>query len=155
MAGLREMPIHNVSFDNIIVEMATGDDVKGHFPADWYGQKDIVGRGFLCRNIKDVRFNNFEIRNTRSAALHIDNSRNVEVSGLQSSFERPVPAAIEVRDIGRCFFRRCGVTGGGSVFMKVAGKNNRDIYLSETEAIECADKAVFSDGAGKNCVKFV
>ena len=57
--GLPEMPIEEITFDNIFISMA-----KNPVPATPAMMKDIepmAGKGFFCCNVTDIIFNNVRI----------------------------------------------------------------------------------------------
>jgi len=151
MVGLREMPLTGLTFDNIEIEMATGEGIKGHFPADWYGQREMTGKGFLCRNIKDIAFRNITIKGTRYEAMKIDNAEAIIISGLYAGCpaDSQLPA-VELNQTTNAVIQGCKAAPDTGAFLKVKGVKSKNIlfvgnYMIDAKQSVTTDADVSSD----------
>jgi len=77
--GLAEMPVEEVTFDNISVQMAA--DAAPAVPAMMSGLEPMKRAGFLCCNIKNATFNNVRIKGHEGPAFRLEKAWNIEFTG--------------------------------------------------------------------------
>jgi hypothetical protein len=77
--GLAEMPIEDVSFDDIAISMAV-DAVPGH-PAMAPDLTPMQRAGFFACNVQGLRLRDVEIADHLGPALIAENVSNLEISG--------------------------------------------------------------------------
>lgn len=73
--GLPEMPVRDVTFDNVTVTMA--EDAAPGIPAMMDGLEPMKKRGFICFNAKNVSFNRVIVRGHEGPAFQVEKSENV------------------------------------------------------------------------------
>jgi polygalacturonase len=76
--GLPELPITNVSFDNIAIQLAA-DAVAG-LPDMMCHLNPVRQQGFFCCNVSNIFFNNVTIDGAIGPAFQIENAGNIELS---------------------------------------------------------------------------
>lgn len=77
--GLPEMPIEEITFDNISISMAE-NPVPG-MPAMMNDLEPMAGRGFICSYGKNITFSNVKITNHQGPAFTVAHSEDVYVNG--------------------------------------------------------------------------
>jgi len=80
--GLTEMPIEDISFDNIYIHMA--EDAKPGMPAMLSGVSPMKQKGFIGRNLKNVSFNSVTVANHEGSAFDIKDSIDIEFNRCKS-----------------------------------------------------------------------
>jgi polygalacturonase len=82
--GIPEMPIENVTLDNIVVEMADtpgGAENLKEKPVMAYHIRKTCGEGFHVENCKDVRFGNVWVKTAVGPEVVVERSENVVING--------------------------------------------------------------------------
>lgn len=74
--GLSELPIEDITFDNISIAMA--ENAQPGVPAMMDGVEPMKQKGFFACNVKDVYFNNVSVSGHEGSAFMVENSSNVE-----------------------------------------------------------------------------
>ena len=74
--GLAEMPVEDVSMQDVVVEMA--ENGKPGRPAMMSGLEDMQGAGFFLRNAVGVDLRGVKVRGVRGEWLDIDDSVKLE-----------------------------------------------------------------------------
>jgi len=80
--GLTEMPIEDISFDNIYIHMA--EDAKPGMPAMLAGVTPMKQKGFIGCNLKNVSFNSVTVANHEGSAFYVKNSIDIEFNRCKS-----------------------------------------------------------------------
>jgi len=86
LLGIPEMPIENVTFDNIVVEMieSTGklrEDPNDEKPVMAYHVKPTRGEGFFVSSGKDIRFSNVWVKTVKGLDIVVEKSENITFNG--------------------------------------------------------------------------
>ena len=86
LLGIPEMPIENVTFDNIVVEMIEThgqlrEDPLDEKPVMAYHVKPTRGEGIYVCNGKDIRFSNVWVKTIKGADIVVEKSANVTFNG--------------------------------------------------------------------------
>ena len=74
--GLSEMYVEDVSFENISIAMA--EDAEPGMPDMMSNLEPMKQRGFFCRNVKGITFNNVTISNHEGPAFYVENGIDIE-----------------------------------------------------------------------------
>lgn len=90
--GLTELPIEDITFDNIDIHLA--DNANEDMPAMMDGIEPMAKKGFYCNNVKDVFFNNVTIINHEGSAFTVENGENVEFTNCRSKAARDPQAPV-------------------------------------------------------------
>lgn len=80
--GLAEMPISEVTFDDIDISMA--EEALPGLPAMMADLEPMSAKGFYLGNVRDVLFHRVRIAQHEGPAFYIENGENVEVVGCRS-----------------------------------------------------------------------
>jgi len=88
LLGIPEMPIENVTFDNIVVEMIESsgqlrEDPNDEKPVMAYHVKPTRGEGFYVNNGKDIRFSNIWVKTINGPEITIENSEKIMFNGKE------------------------------------------------------------------------
>lgn len=75
--GLPEMPIEDISFDNVSVHLDT--DGKPDVPAMMDNLEPMKRKGIYLNNVKNASFNNVQITNHEGEAFTIENCEGIKV----------------------------------------------------------------------------
>lgn len=73
--GLTEMPIEDITFNNITISMA--DNAVPGLPAMMKGLEPAVKKGFYCCNLKNALFSHVTVKGHEGPAFHMENSENI------------------------------------------------------------------------------
>lgn len=76
--GLPEMPIEDISFDNVSVHMDA--DGKPDVPAMIDNLEPMKRKGIYLNNVKNASFNNVQITNHEGKAFTIENCEGIKVT---------------------------------------------------------------------------
>ncbi len=76
--GLPEMPIEDVSFDNVSVHMA--EEAKPDTPAMMDYLEPMQGKGIFCRYMKNAVFNNVRITGHKGDAFTVENCDGIRLT---------------------------------------------------------------------------
>jgi polygalacturonase len=93
--GLPEMPIEDITFDNIDIHMT--DKAIPEMPAMMDGIEPMSHKGFYCQNVKDIQFNNVTISNHEGSAFIVENGENIEFTKCRA--KNPTNTEMQVFDL--------------------------------------------------------
>lgn len=74
--GLPEMPVKEITFDNVTIELA--EDAEPAVPAMADKIKPVTRQGFYCNNTEDIRLSNVRVSGHLGAAFELINVRDIE-----------------------------------------------------------------------------
>lgn len=80
--GLAEMPVEDVSFSNISVEMQP--DAEPAVPEMMAGLEPMRRRGFFCGNVRDFSFHRVRVSGHEGPAFHVQNGEDVFFDGCRA-----------------------------------------------------------------------
>lgn len=80
--GLPEMPVEDITFDNISLHMA--ENAVPTRPAMMSDLEPMTRKGILAHNVKNVRFNHVVIDGHEGPAFQIDGGQGVTFTGCSS-----------------------------------------------------------------------
>ena len=115
--GLPEMPVRDITFDNVEVVLSERDVTPGA-PAMAGQVEPMAKAGFFCRYAENVSFRNVRVTGQRGAALDISHSRSIEVSGLDTPTP-PERAAIHLEHVENAFIHGCRAPSGTNTFLRL------------------------------------
>jgi polygalacturonase len=84
--GLTEMPLEDITFDNIDIHMS--DVAEAARPAMMKGCEPMKYKGFYANNVKDISFTNVTISNQEGPAFTIENGVNIDFTKCKSKDAR-------------------------------------------------------------------
>lgn len=140
--GLAEMPVEEITFNDISVSMAP--EAQPGYP-DMAPDMALMQRaGFFACNVRGIRFNQVEISAQLGPALQLQNVNGVEITACSTGTADPAAAFIQLEDVDRAFIFGCRAAPQTAAFIRLSGANTRRITLRHNdlaEAGQVADRA--------------
>lgn len=96
--GLAEMPISEVTFDDIEISMA--EDAIPGLPAMMADLEPMRARGFYLGNVRDIAFHRVRIAQHEGPAFHIEHGEEVEVVDCRSVHTAQTERLVQYLDSG-------------------------------------------------------
>lgn len=97
--GIPEMPVQGLRVDNFVCEMKKTEERIAEKPIMAFHVKPTQGEGFFCANMRDVTFNNIQIKTVNGPSVQIEHSELVRLSGLASEGDKVAVKITESKDI--------------------------------------------------------
>lgn len=139
MYGLPEMPLEEITFDNVSVHLA--EDGVPDTPAMMSNLEPMKQRGFFCCNAKNVTFNNVKVSGHIGVAYQIEKCEAIEFSRCTAHGDSEQPL-ISMTEVKGGFIKGCKVAEEQKVLLELKGTGNRNIeYEGKQEQLK------FSEGA--------
>lgn len=104
--GLEEMPIENVSFSNMNMDMQTG---------------------FLIKNSKDIEFHNVRVNTKRGPVVQAENVVGLQIDDVKSQKPIAGEAIIELNNVEDVFIHNSFPAKGTEVYLKAKGNKTNGI----------------------------
>jgi polygalacturonase len=126
--GLPELPIADVSFDNITVEFAA-DAVAG-MPDMMCQLQPVIRQGFFCCNVSNIFLNNFTVSGSSGPAFQIENTCNIEFSHCfaeQNQREAPV---IQLKNVVQALVAVSRVIRDQKTYLEIQGNQSNGIEIT-------------------------
>ncbi|MBC7321419.1 glycoside hydrolase family 28 protein [bacterium] len=95
--GLTEMPIRDVVFSNVVIEMA--DNPTPEIPAMMSFIEPMAKRGFIINTVEDIRFLNVSVCNQIGPAFELKNCRGVEFSSCSSNSTKEYKELLSLEEV--------------------------------------------------------
>ncbi|WP_316809932.1 glycoside hydrolase family 28 protein [Pedobacter heparinus] len=106
--GLEEMPIENISFNDINMEAKTGFNI-------W--------------NANRIAFHNVEVNTETGPSLKAENVSSLTINGLKSYTPRVNAAVIDLKNVNDAFIYNSFPAAGTAVYLKISGEKTKNITL--------------------------
>ncbi len=110
LIGLEEMPIENITFNNI--RMTTNEGVS-------------------IKDGKRIELHDVTINASLGAAIEIESSSDIEIDGFKTYDHQEGRPSIELNDVENVFIRDSRATEETDVFLKVSGENSKSIFMTD------------------------
>jgi polygalacturonase len=126
--GLPEMPITDISFDNVTVQLAAAA-IPG-MPDMMCQLEPFLQQGFFCCNTSNVFFNNVTVGGSAGPAFQIENTTNIEFSHCIAepvSNEEPV---FRLKNVNRAVVAIARPVKDRQTYLEVHGSQSREIELT-------------------------
>lgn len=140
--GIPEMPIENLVFDNVVIEMRDTDEEVREKPIMAYHVQKTKGQGFYCANVKDVQFKNVWINTVKGPALELENSEKISVNGLIMKEVHKDSEVIKVKNSKEVFITGSRLNPEAEVFVTADSVSAEDIVLSGNYIDESRQKDI-------------
>ncbi|MCP4710308.1 MAG: glycoside hydrolase family 28 protein [Planctomycetes bacterium] len=125
--GLPEMPLNNISFNDISVSMAL--DAQAGIPVMAPHMAPMQQAGFYANSVQGLRFHNVEISHQNGPALRLIDVADVEIG----AFTTPTPsldtAFIQAKNTNNAFIYNCRASSGTGIFLELEGEHTAEIFL--------------------------
>lgn len=106
--GIEEMPIENITFNDINFEAKTGFDIN---------------------NAKRIEFHNVEVNTELGPSLKASNVNYLIVDGLKSFTPKASTPIVDLRNVSDAFIYSAFPISGTATYLKVSGKDTKNITL--------------------------
>lgn len=106
--GLEEMPVENISFDDINMDTKTG---------------------FVIKNAKQIEFRNSKISTEKGAVFKVENTDGIEFSGIKTNTPHAESAIIDCKNVQNATIFACFPAKGTNTFLKVSGEKTTNFML--------------------------
>ncbi len=108
LLGLPEMPIENITFNNLNMDTKSG---------------------FYIKDSRDIGFHNVKINTQKGAAITVENSTKIEFDDVRSNNTLPGTPVLQLTDVQDIFIHDLWPGTDPDRFVKLEGKNSRDVYI--------------------------
>lgn len=126
--GLAEMPVEEITFSDISIEMAA--DAEPDY-AEMADDIDKMQRaGFFVRNARGLRLHNLSISNQQGPALDLSDSAGIEISSCASLAQTEQEPVMRMKNVSGALIHGCQAAPGTGVYLALAGEDTQDILLS-------------------------
>jgi polygalacturonase len=127
VSGLAEMPVEDISLEDISIEMAPQAEPARAEMAD---NSELMERAglFIC-NAHRLRIHNLQVTRQLGPALRLEAASQVEISDstvLAPSADTPV---LKMVNVDGAFVHGCQAAQGTEVFLSLEGEKTKDIVL--------------------------
>jgi polygalacturonase len=126
--GLPEMPITDVSFANVTVQLAVS--AAPGMPDMMCHLEPFLQQGFFGCNLNNIFFNNVTVGGPAGPAFQIENTSNIEFShcfAAQVPKEKPV---IRLQDVDRAVVAVAWPASDRQTYLEVRGSQSRGITIT-------------------------
>lgn len=106
--GLEEMPIENISFNDINMEAKTG---------------------FSVSHASRIEFHNVQVNTTVGPSLKANEVRDLTVNGLKTYTPHAGVPVVEFRNVSSAFIYNAFPANGTETYLKIIGEKSKDITL--------------------------
>ncbi len=108
LLGLEELPIENITFNNININAKTG---------------------FTIKDAKNIEFHNVQINVEQGPGLHAEKTENLEISGFKTLSPLADTPFIDVNNVQNLQLYNCFPLAGTNPFIKISGKSSQNIVI--------------------------
>jgi hypothetical protein len=137
--GLAEMPVEDVTLDDVSVGMAP--ETEGGYAEMADGLEPMRRAGFFAANVRGLHLHHVEVADQLGPAVTIVDASQVEISASTT----PTPAAdspvIHLRNVQGAFIHGCQAHSGTGTFLQLQGERTSEIVLSGN-ALRAAQESV-------------
>jgi polygalacturonase len=126
--GLPELPIKDVSFDNISVQLAK-DAVAG-MPDMMCQLAPVKRQGFFCCNVSNIFFYNVMVSDPAGPAFQIENTRNIEFSHCMAEKAPPEEPIIQLKNVVQAVVEVSRTVKGQKTYLKIQGSQSNGIEIT-------------------------
>jgi len=129
--GLPEMPITNVTLDNVFVEMSRDPKEKGGVPAMIPYVQPMTGEGFHCIQARHIAFRNVRIETGHGPALRLEQVEDVHIEALDMQATHAGTPVLLLNNVKRALVSKClPASGHADAFLEIKGPDTADIFLA-------------------------
>jgi hypothetical protein len=118
--GLEEMPVEDVSFNDIWMQAETG---------------------FIMKKVKNIEFHNVIVNVRKGSAVITENVNGMELDAVKTNQPLAGVPVISMTDTENAFIRNCRPLAGTDIFLQLKGKQTNHILL-QGNSFDLVKKAV-------------
>ena len=114
LLGLAELPIENITFNNININAKTG---------------------FTIKDAKNIAFHNVQVNVEQGPGLHAEKTENLEISGFKTLHPLAGQPFIDVNNVQNFYLYNCIPHAGTEPFLDISGKSCKNIVVQNNNFI--------------------
>jgi polygalacturonase len=118
LLGLAELPIENITFNNININAKTG---------------------FTIKDAKNIEFHNVQVNVEQGPGLHAEKTENLEISGFKTLHPLADIPFIDVNNVQNLQLYNCFPLAGMNPFIKISGKSSKNVMIQNNNFINLND----------------
>ena len=127
--GLPEMPIQEVGFHDIVIEMAPLLEAIEEPPAMMFGLEPMAGKGIWGKYLQDIQFAHVRLATQQGEGLFLEESRDIEIYGFSmKNFSNETPGII-LNQVEKTSIQACPAWMLKENFLCIQGEKSRDIFI--------------------------
>ncbi len=119
--GLSELPIEDISLDDISVSLIGGAEPEYPEMAD--GIDKMLQAGFYIRNARRIRLSHVQVSNQTGSSFDLCDSSDVEINACGTFTPAENQPIFRMQNISNAFFHHCRAVGDG-LFLQFEGEKN-------------------------------
>jgi len=131
LLGLAELPIENITFNNININAKTG---------------------FTIKDAKNIEFHNVQVNVEQGPALKAEKTENLEISGFKTLRPLADTPFIDVNNVQIFYLYNCSPLAGTEPFINISGKSCKDIVIQNNNFIHVNNPVSISADVPKEAV---
>ena len=138
--GLAEMPLKNISLQDIDISMALTSEAGFPEMAD---EMEEMGRvGLYIRNVQGLSLDHVQINHQLGPAIQISDACDVDLINSSSSTLDAGSPFVLLQNVSAAFVDGCRIPEGTKTFLAVAGKESKKIHLGSNNQVHTALAAI-------------
>jgi polygalacturonase len=126
--GLPELPIADVSFDNVAVQLA--EDATLGMPDMLCQFEPVKQHGFFCCNVRDIYFKNVTVSSPTGPAFQIENVANLEMVHCVGEKTNPGEPVIQLQNVVGAVVEASRMATGQETYLEIQGSQSQGIELT-------------------------
>jgi len=127
MIGLAEMPLENISFQD--VEISMSPDSEAGFPEMADDLEKMSRVGLMIGNVCGLSLDHVQIIQQSGPAILLSNANQVRLEHCGTTTVSAASPFITLKDVNGCFVEGCQVPDGTKTFLEVAGGDSQNIRI--------------------------
>jgi polygalacturonase len=150
--GLPEMPISDITFDNVFITMA--ENANPGVPAMMSYLEPMKRNGLFCCNTKNVYVNNLHITGNIGPAFSIQKTENLELarcSAQMADWSQPV---IHLEQVIGALIHGCKVEQEMETFLELSGQQTQQIEIIGNSRFIGEEQVRLTNGAQSQAFHF-
>ncbi len=150
--GLPEMPISEISFDNVFMTMA--ENAIPGIPAMMSRLNPMKQEGMFCCNTKNIYINNVHITGNKGPAFLIQKTGNLELSRCTAEPMDKTQPVIRLDQVTGALIHGCKIEKGMETFIELGGQQTQRIEIIGNSRFIQEGQIKLTDGAQSQAFHF-
>ncbi len=135
--GLAEMPLENITLQDVDISMAL--DAEGGFPEMADEMEPMRRAGFFIRNIRGLALRHIRIEHQIGPAVRLADAREVDISHFTAATPDAITSAFHFENVTDARIEGCRIPPGSPALLEVGGKASRHIHLANNNLAQGSD----------------
>jgi polygalacturonase len=129
--GLPEMPIQEVRFHDMLIEMSPLLEDITEPPAMMFGLEPMAGKGIWGKYLQDVQFAHVRVETQQGEGLFLEESRDIEIYGFSLKNFCKEAAGIILNQVENACIHACPQGRLCENFLQLQGQQTRNIFFND------------------------